>query len=46
MKLSKQRLNKIKVRKEGTRKKKHLRKNKKKFDNSKKKNNRKSQIFC
>jgi hypothetical protein len=44
MKLSKQRLNKIKVRKEGTRKKKHLRKNKKKFDNSKKKNNRKSHL--
>lgn len=44
MKLSKQRLNKIKVRKEGSRKKKHLRKNKKKFDNSKKKHNRKSHL--
>ena len=44
MKLSKHKLNKIKVRKEGSRKKKHLRRNKKKFENSKKKHNRKSHL--
>ena len=44
MKLSKNKLNKIKVRKDGSRKKNHLRRNKKNFDNSKKKHNRKSHL--
>jgi hypothetical protein len=44
MKLSKHKLNKIKVRKDNSRKKKHLRRNKKKFENSKKKHNRKSHL--
>lgn len=41
MNITKRKLNKIKVRKDNSRKQKHLRKNKKKFDNSKKKHNRK-----
>jgi len=44
MNLSKRKLNKIKVRKDNSRKKKHLRRNKKKFYNSKKKNNKKSHL--
>ena len=44
MNLSKRKLNKIKVRKDNSRKKKHLRRNKKKFDNSKKKHNKKSHL--
>ena len=44
MNITKRKLNKIKVRKDNSRKQKHLRKNKKKFDNSKKKHNRKSHL--
>jgi len=44
MNLSKRKLNKIKVRKDNSRKKNHLRRNKKKFYNSKKKYNRKSHL--